>query len=105
MYADGTARHFLACASEPVAIAGAFLKSDVPFRYFANPVYGFIGDVYTSPGFRGKGFSTQLNQLALEWLRAQGVAMVRLLASEAGRPLYEKLGFIPSDEMVLVHAG
>lgn len=105
MYAAGTAKHFLACSREPVAVAGAFLKSDIPFKYFVKPVYGFIGDVYTRPALRGRGFAKQLNQLALEWLCSQGVTMVRLLASEAGRPLYDKLGFKSSDEMVLVQAG
>lgn len=104
MYQAGCARHFLACGPAPVAMAGAFLKSDIPFRYFSNPTYGFIGDVYTSAEFRRRGWAQRLNELALEWLRAQNVSMVRLLASAEGRSLYEKLGFVPSDEMVLANA-
>ncbi len=82
-------------------MVGPFLKSDLPFRYYKTPTYGFIGDVYTRPGYRGRGYAKRLSQHVLAWLQARGVRMVRLLASEAGRPLYEALGFHPSGEMVL----
>jgi GNAT superfamily N-acetyltransferase len=104
MYASGIAQHFIACGEATVAMAGAFLKSDIPFRYFVNPTYGFIGDVYTDGSFRRRGLAAHLNKLALDWLASNSVTMVRLLASNAGRPLYERLGFAGSDEMVLVNA-
>lgn len=84
-----------------MAMVGAFLKSDLPFCYYKTPVYGFIGDVYTRAEYRERGFARSLNEQALAWLKARGVRMVRLLASEAGRPLYDALGFKPSVEMVL----
>jgi GNAT superfamily N-acetyltransferase len=102
MYSQGLARHFVAKVSEEiVGTAGAFLKSDLPFRYFEPPQYGFIGDVYTDPAFRGRGLAKALNNEAIGWLRSQGVTTIRLLASEAGRSLYKNLGFKPSEEMVL----
>lgn len=100
MYEAGIATHFIASGDAPVAMAGAFLKSDIPFRYFATPAYGFIGDVFTLEGHRRRGLARRLNELALHWLEQRGVQMIRLLASSAGRPLYEKLGFVASDEMV-----
>jgi GNAT superfamily N-acetyltransferase len=84
-----------------VAMVGAFLKSDLPFRYYKTPNYGYIGDVYTQPVYRQQGFARQLNEQALTWLAVQGVTTVRLLATKQARPLYEALGFQPSDEMVL----
>lgn len=105
LYAVGKAQHFLVrSGGGAIACAGAFLKSDVPFRYFRLPSYGFVGDVYTEPNFRGQGYAKLLSESVLLWLRSRGVRMVRLLASEAGRSLYGKLGFVPSDEMVLVDA-
>ena len=101
MYERGEAQHFLACfEGKPIACAGAFLKADIPFRYFRSSTYGFVGDVYTEPGFRGQGLARLLSERVLDWLEARGVCMVRLLASEAGRSLYTKLGFKASDEMV-----
>ena len=102
MYEENLATHFLAkVGSRIVGMVGAFIKSDIPFRYFANSQYGFVGDVYTIPTHRNLGISMKLNKEALNWLRDYGVDSVRLLASDAGRPIYEQLGFSPDLAMVL----
>ena len=38
-------------------------------------------------------------EVALEWCRANRVRAVILHASDDGRPLYESLGFEPTNEM------
>jgi GNAT superfamily N-acetyltransferase len=102
LYRRDLARHFVVrSGSRIVASAGAFLKSDLPYRYFATPFYGFIGDVYTEPTFRGHGLATQLTRAAIDWLAGRGVTEVRLLAFEAARRIYERMGFQATDEMVL----
>lgn len=102
MYEANLAIHFLAKVDDrTVGMAGAFIKSDIPYRYFANNQYGFIGDVYTIPSHRNLGISMKLNEVALNWLRDYGVDSVRLLASDAGRPIYEQLGFSPDVAMIL----
>ena len=94
MYEANLVIHFLAKVdSRIMGMAGAFIKSDIPFRYFSNSQYGFIGDVYTIPSYRNLGISMKLNEEALNWLRDYGVHFVRLLASDAGRPIYDRLGF------------
>jgi len=52
LYELGLAKHFVACSEDVVAMSGAFLKSDIPFRYFESSTYGFVGDVYTDRAFR-----------------------------------------------------
>jgi GNAT superfamily N-acetyltransferase len=102
MYADDAAAHFVVRRDGAViACAGAFLKSDLPYRYFTPPIYGFIGDVYTLPAARNAGLARQVSSAAIEWLKSRGVTTVRLLASDAARPIYLSMGFRPSDEMVL----
>lgn len=102
LYEERKARHFVACADDNVvASVGAFIKTDLPFRYYSLPRYGFIGDVYTDVGFRSRGIASRLNTEALKWFNSVGVKMVRLFASNAARPIYESLGFVYSDEMVL----
>lgn len=102
LYAREEAKHFVARSNGYiVASVGAFKKSDLPFRYYQKGIYGFIGDVYTTQSFRGLGIATRLNKEALKWLKSKGIEMIRLLASETGRSVYERLGFVPSDEMVL----
>ena len=102
MYEASIATHFLAKSDNRiVGMAGAFIKSDIPFRYFSKGHYGFIGDVYTIRKYRNRGISMKLNKEALKWLKDYGVDFVRLLASDAGRPIYERLGFTPGVDMVL----
>ncbi len=102
LYESSEALHFLAIHSGTiVSMAGGFIKSDVPYRYFHNPRYGFVGDVYTLPTARRQGLTTTLNRFVLDWLKKEGVGMVRLLASDTARPIYEGLGFQATDEMVL----
>ncbi|MGD0611105.1 MAG: GNAT family N-acetyltransferase [Anaerolineales bacterium] len=102
LYRRGLARHFVMReGGRIVASAGAFLKSDLPYRYFATPFYGFIGDVYTEPAYRGRGMATQLTREAIAWLAGHGVMEVRLLAFDAARQIYIRMGFRPTDEMVL----
>ena len=82
-------------------MAGGFIKSDIPYRYFNNPRYGFVGDVYTLPSARRQDLATTLNSHVLDWLKKEGVGMVRLLASDAARKIYKGFGFQETDEMVL----
>jgi hypothetical protein len=47
------------------------------------------------------GLARQLMLLMIQWLKEQGFSSVSLHASDAGRHLYETLGFIPTNEMRL----
>jgi len=102
LYKDNKAQHFIIKKNEKiVAMVGAFIKSDLPYRYYKTPYYGFIGDVYTVKGYRGNGFATLLTNQALEWLSNKEVESIRLLASKDASKLYEKFGFKVTDEMQL----
>jgi len=102
MYAGGTAAHFLVRDNGAVVgCAGGFLKDDIPYRYFTKAIYGFIGDVYVVPEARGRGLARGLSLEVIDWLRQCGVQSIRLLASEAARPIYASLGFRNTDEMAL----
>ena len=105
LYQQQFAQHFLATMDgKTVAVAGAFIKSDIPYCYFHNSQYGFIGDVYSEPEYRGQGIATQLNRNALQWLKEKNLSLVRLLATDVGRPIYEKMGFVAGHDMELVLA-
>ena len=53
----------------------------------------WIGMVLVSPEFRGRGYGRALLEHALRFLERRRVRVVRLDATDMGRPLYEKLGF------------
>ncbi|MBL8209739.1 MAG: GNAT family N-acetyltransferase [Bryobacterales bacterium] len=54
----------------------------------------WIGMVLTTASQRGKGHARTLMQQALADLRAAGVGCIKLDATDLGRPVYAKLGFI-----------
>jgi GNAT superfamily N-acetyltransferase len=56
-------------------------------------------NVYVDPEWRRRGVARRLMQELLEWTRANRVARVVLHASREGRPLYESLGFVATNEM------
>ena len=56
-------------------------------------------NVYTEPAWRRRGVAEALVRRALDWADARGVSGVVLHASDAGRALYERLGFRPTNEM------
>ena len=62
---------------------------------------GYIWGVYVKPEHRGRGIAGSLTQVLMQYLQSQGCTEVRLHASPAGRPVYEKLGFLPASEMIL----
>lgn len=53
----------------------------------------WIGMVLVDPVQRRFGIGTKLMDVAMEYLSKTGVATIKLDATPAGRPLYEKLGF------------
>ena len=58
-----------------------------------------IQNVYTEPAWRRRGLGRLLMKEIISWSRKNGIDSLVLHASDEGRSLYEKLGFIPTTEM------
>jgi GNAT superfamily N-acetyltransferase len=58
-----------------------------------------IFNVYTEPEHRRHGLAQKLIAEILAWCRAHDYPRASLHASDAGRAVYERLGFAPSNEM------
>jgi ribosomal protein S18 acetylase RimI-like enzyme len=82
-----------------VAGAGLWIMEWPPHALGVDPRRGNILNVYVAPGHRRRGLARRLMQVVLDECRASGLETVILHASEAGRPLYEALGFTPTNEM------
>ena len=62
----------------------------------------YLLNVYTYPEFRKQSLARRLTEKAIDWCRRDGFKVLWLHASEYGRPLYESLGFIATNEMKLM---
>ena len=60
-----------------------------------------VVNVYTEPEWRRRGIAALLMRELLDYTRANHLGRVSLHASDDGRPLYEALGFAPTNEMRL----
>jgi len=63
---------------------------------------GYILNVFVEPEFRGRGLAKSLTLECLAEAKRRGIAVVALHASQKGRPVYEKLEFKASNEMLFV---
>ena len=61
----------------------------------------WILNMYTEPQARRRGVAKRLMEAMIEWCRTNGFTAVSLHASSVGRPLYETMGFQPTNEMKL----
>ncbi len=61
--------------------------------------YGYIWGVYVAPSHRRKGIAKQLTNATIEHLKSINCTKAILNASPAGKPVYENLGFLPSNGM------
>jgi len=101
--ADGSYRGWLACTDDGGAVAGGgLIVHEWPARPSdPNGRRAYILNVYTEPAYRRRGIAQCIIIAILEQCRAEGFKTVFLHASAHGRPLYESLGFEPTNEMRL----
>ena len=61
-----------------------------------------ILNMFVEPHYRRRGIARSLMEvMILAWCKSAGYSYVGLHASDEGRPLYESLGFQPTNEMRL----
>jgi GNAT superfamily N-acetyltransferase len=60
---------------------------------------GTVVNVFTEPGWRRKGIASRLIKEIIDWCRGENLDRLLLHASLEGRAVYEKLGFVQSNEM------
>jgi len=66
-----------------------------------TPRRPWIVNVYTEPAYRRRGLARRLMEAMIEWCRERGYHSINLHASPYGRPLYQSMGFEPTNEMRL----
>lgn len=81
---------------------GGIVVADWPgFPSEGHAKRAWILNMYTEPGARRRGVARKLMEAMIEWCRCEGYGSVSFHASQWGRPLYESMGFHPTNEMTL----
>ena len=62
---------------------------------------GLVVSMWSEPAHRRRGLGGLVMEALLAWCRARGIRRLTLHASAEGRPLYERFGFRPTNEMRL----
>jgi len=100
--AGGTFLGYLARASSNVIGSIAVQKFAGLYPDVIRPdyrLYAYVWGVYVSPERRREGIASALVARSLEDLRQQGYSRVLLHASPMGRPVYEAMGFVGTNEL------
>jgi GNAT superfamily N-acetyltransferase len=99
--ADGSYRGFLAtnAASEVIGGGGIVISAWPGTLGQRAPQRAMILNMYVERDYRRRGIARSLMTEMIQWCRENGFAHVGLHASDEGRPLYEQLGFKPTNEM------
>jgi GNAT superfamily N-acetyltransferase len=87
-----------------VAGAGIQFRQRFPFpkndgKIMPSYTEAYILNVYTEPEWRRNGLAERLVQEILNWSRQNHIGSVTLHASDMGRPIYKRMGFVQTNEM------
>jgi ribosomal protein S18 acetylase RimI-like enzyme len=98
---DGEAAFFVALDKEEiVGTAAAMIKDGYPYVIHGIK-RGYIFAVRVAPTHRRQGIAQRLTEATIAFLREAGCGKIRLHAAPFGRSIYERLGFVPTNEMEL----
>jgi GNAT superfamily N-acetyltransferase len=66
---------------------------------YSNPSgrKAYIMNLYTHPDYRRCGIAYHTLSLLVEEAKSRGISSISLDATDMGRPLYEKFGFVPME--------
>ena len=87
-----------------IASAGLLILDWAP--HFLDPTCGqrgYILNIFVEPEYRRQGLAQMLTKECMAEAQRRGIGVVTLHASDKGRPVYEKLGFNASNEMLYLH--
>lgn len=98
VFAENRIIQILAEEDGVAAATGAVLFYEYP-PGFSNPSgkVAYIANMFTSPDYCRRGLAFEIMDMLVEEAGKAGAGEVRLLASEPGRPVYEKYGFIKEE--------
>ena len=100
---DGTHIAYLVFDKSRFAGAGGVSFFQVmPTYHNPSGKKAYIMNMYTSPEYRRKGIAYKILDMLVKDSKSKGISSISLEATDMGRPLYEKYGFVKmNNEMEL----
>ena len=101
--ADGSHTAYLVFDGDRViGTGGISYYSVMPTFHNVSGMKSYVMNMYTDPEYRRKGIAIETLRLLVEDSLSRGVTDIGLEATDMGRPLYERFGFIGAGaEMIL----
>ncbi len=81
-----------------VASGGVSFFQVMPTYHNVSGKKAYIMNIYTEPAYRRRGIAYKILDLLVSDVRSKEITSISLEATEAGRPLYEKYGFVKMDD-------
>ena len=100
---DNTHTAYLVFDGDRFAGAGGISYYQV-MPTFHNPGgnKAYIMNMYTRPEYRRQGIARRMLDILISDAKSRGIRFITLEATQMGKPLYEKAGFVPlKNEMIL----
>ncbi len=102
-FEDGSHTAILVMEGDTVIGAGGISYYEVmPTYHNPSGKKAYIMNMYTKPEYRRQGIAYKTLDLLVQDAKRRGITAISLEATDTGRPLYEKYGFVKmNDEMEL----
>ncbi|MEE0349236.1 MAG: GNAT family N-acetyltransferase, partial [Lachnospiraceae bacterium] len=86
-----------------IGAGGVSFYQVMPTYHNPSGKIAYIMNMYTAPEYRRQGIAFHTLDLLVKAAKERGISQIALEATDMGRPLYEKYGFVKmEDEMGLV---
>ena len=96
---EGICKAWVIKTDNKIIASGAItIVSFVPVPSDINHKIAYLHSMYTEKEYRNKKCAQKIVNMAIRYCQQNGISRVVLNASDAGRPIYDKIGFMPSPE-------
>jgi GNAT superfamily N-acetyltransferase len=89
---------------EVVAGGGVTVLPWPPGPQYVGGRLAFVYNVYTEPAHRRRGLARLAMETIHAWCRENGIGLIGLNSSQAGRTLYETMGYQPASSPLMFAA-
>lgn len=102
-FKSGTCISWVVQIGDQIVSSGAIsIVSYVPVPHDLSLRVAFLHSIYTEKEYRHQHYARDITQEAANYCRDLGIKRLYLFASDAGRPLYENIGFVPVPNMMML---